>query len=104
MPRSRRSARAAPRNFSSLESQFMSLQYRAAVLHRSGTPLAIETVVAGEPAPTDVVVRVRAAGLCHTDLEVIDGSLRYPLPMILGHEAAGVVERVGADAGNIQVS
>jgi S-(hydroxymethyl)glutathione dehydrogenase/alcohol dehydrogenase len=81
----------------------MSLQYRAAVLHRSGTPLAIETVAAGDPAPTDVVVRVRAAGLCHTDLEVIDGSLRYPLPMILGHEAAGVVERVGADAGNIQV-
>jgi S-(hydroxymethyl)glutathione dehydrogenase/alcohol dehydrogenase len=81
----------------------MPLQYRAAVLHQSGTPLSIEQVSAGEPAPTDVVVRVRAAGLCHTDLEVIDGSLRYPLPMILGHEAAGVVERVGAEAGNIRV-
>ena len=81
----------------------MPLQYRAAVLHQSGTLLVVEQVVAGEPAPTDVVVRVRAAGLCHTDLEVIDGSLRYPLPMILGHEAAGVVERVGAEAGNIRV-
>jgi S-(hydroxymethyl)glutathione dehydrogenase/alcohol dehydrogenase len=81
----------------------MPLQYRAAVLHQSGTLLVVEQVVAGEPAPTDVVVRVRAAGLCHTDLEVIDGSLRYPLPMILGHEAAGVVERVGAGAGNIRV-
>jgi S-(hydroxymethyl)glutathione dehydrogenase/alcohol dehydrogenase len=50
-----------------------------------------------------VLVRVRAAGLCHTDLEVIDGSLRYPLPMILGHEAAGVVEWAGAEAGNIRV-
>ncbi len=81
----------------------MSLQYRAAVLHRSGTPLAIEQVSAADPAPTDVVVRVRAAGLCHTDLEVIDGSLRYPLPMILGHEAAGVVERVGAETGRVKV-
>jgi S-(hydroxymethyl)glutathione dehydrogenase/alcohol dehydrogenase len=81
----------------------MPLQYRAAVLHRSGTPLAIEQIVAGDPAPTDVVVRVRAAGLCHTDLEVIDGSLRYPLPMILGHEAAGVVEEVGAGVSNVRV-
>lgn len=81
----------------------MPLQYRAAVLRQSGTPLAIEQVTAGDPAPTDVVVRVHAAGLCHTDLEVIDGSLRYPLPMILGHEAAGVVERVGAEAGNVGV-
>ena len=80
----------------------MPLQYRAAVLHRSGTPLAIEQVVAGDPAPADVVVRVRAAGLCHTDLEVIDGSLRYPLPMILGHEAAGVVEDVGSAVGHIK--
>jgi len=80
----------------------MPLHYRAAVLHRSGTPLAIEEVVASDPAPTDVVVRVRAAGLCHTDLEVIDGSLRYPLPMILGHEAAGIVEDVGAAVTHVK--
>ena len=73
----------------------MSLQYRAAVLHAAQTPLAIETVTAGPLRPTDVRVRIRAAGLCHTDLEVIEGSLRYPLPMVLGHEAAGIVEQVG---------
>jgi S-(hydroxymethyl)glutathione dehydrogenase/alcohol dehydrogenase len=81
----------------------MGLKYRAAVLHQSGKPLAIEQVSASRPAPTDVVVRVRAAGLCHTDLEVIDGSLRYPLPMILGHEAAGVVEEVGTEVHHIKV-
>jgi S-(hydroxymethyl)glutathione dehydrogenase / alcohol dehydrogenase len=43
-----------------------------------------------------VLVRVRASGLCHTDLEVIQGSLAYPLPIVLGHEGAGVVEAVGA--------
>jgi S-(hydroxymethyl)glutathione dehydrogenase/alcohol dehydrogenase len=75
----------------------MSSRHRASVLHQAGTPLVIEHVSVSDPSPRDVVVRVRAAGLCHTDLEVIGGSLRYPLPMILGHEAAGVVERVGAD-------
>ncbi|TWC05741.1 S-(hydroxymethyl)glutathione dehydrogenase/alcohol dehydrogenase [Bradyrhizobium macuxiense] len=74
----------------------MTLICRAAVLHQSGTPLSVERVSLAPPMPTDVVVKVRAAGLCHTDLEVIDGSLRYPLPMILGHEAAGVVEEVGS--------
>jgi len=85
----------------------MTLKYRAAVLHQAGKPLAIEQVSSGDPAPTDVVVRVRAAGLCHTDLEVIDGSLRYPLPMILGHEAAGVVEQTcgagGVELGSDQI-
>lgn len=81
----------------------MSLNYRAAVLRRSGEPLAIEKVSSNAPAPTDVVVKVRAAGLCHTDLEVIDGSLRYPLPMILGHEASGIVEEIGAAVHDIRV-
>src|SRR3954464_8969125 len=76
----------------------MSLDYKAAVLHQARTPLAIETVSAAALAPSDVLVRIRAAGLCHTDLEVIDGSLRYPLPIVLGHEAAGVVEQVGSAA------
>jgi len=81
----------------------MGLKYRAAVLRQSGTPLAIEQVFGGDPAPDDVVVKVRAAGLCHTDLEVIDGSLRYPLPMILGHEAAGVVEAIGSEVQDVRV-
>ena len=74
----------------------MALQYRAAVLHAAQTPMSIETITAAELKPNDVLVRIRAAGLCHTDLEVIEGSLRYPMPIVLGHEAAGVVEEVGA--------
>jgi S-(hydroxymethyl)glutathione dehydrogenase/alcohol dehydrogenase len=80
----------------------MALQYRAAVLHAPQTPLSIETVTAADLKPTDVLVRLRAAGLCHTDLEVIEGSLRYPVPIMLGHEAAGVVEQVGAAARGVK--
>src|SRR5471032_359751 len=80
----------------------MTLQYRAAVLHAAQTPLSVETVTAASLKPTDVLVRIRAAGLCHTDLEVIGGSLRYPLPMILGHEAAGIVEEVGSAVDDIK--
>ena len=79
----------------------MALQYRAAVLHAAQTPMSIETITAAALKPNDVLVRIRAAGLCHTDLEVIEGSLRYPLPIVLGHEAAGVVEQVGAAARGV---
>src|SRR6266852_5151628 len=80
----------------------MTLQYRAAVLHAAQTPMSIETITAAALQPTDVLVRIRAAGLCHTDLEVIEGSLRYPLPIVLGHEAAGIVERVGPAARGVK--
>src|SRR5262245_57189184 len=64
----------------------MTPRYQAAVLHAARGPLHIETVSAAPLAPFDVLARVGAAGLCHTDLEVIDGSLRYPMPIVLGHE------------------
>jgi S-(hydroxymethyl)glutathione dehydrogenase/alcohol dehydrogenase len=73
------------------------MQFRAAVLHRTNEPLSVETVEMTGLKPTDVLVRMRASGLCHTDLEVIQGQLAYPLPIVLGHEGAGVVEAVGAD-------
>jgi S-(hydroxymethyl)glutathione dehydrogenase/alcohol dehydrogenase len=80
----------------------MALQYRAAVLHAPKTPMVVETVTAAPLKPTDVLVRIRAAGLCHTDLEVIEGSLRNPMPIVLGHEAAGVVEEVGPLARGVK--
>ncbi len=71
------------------------MEYRAAILRQVNRPLTVETVTLGKLKPTDVLIRVRASGLCHTDLEVIQGGLAYPLPIVLGHEAAGVVEKVG---------
>ena len=78
------------------------MKFRAAVLNRVGDPLAIETLEMAPVGPSDVLVRLRATGLCHTDLEVIQGSLRYPLPIVLGHEGAGVVEAVGRDVTKVK--
>lgn len=68
---------------------------RAAVLRRIGQPMAVETVSVGPMGPGDVLVRVAAASLCHTDLEVIEGQLAVRLPAVLGHEVAGTVAAVG---------
>jgi S-(hydroxymethyl)glutathione dehydrogenase / alcohol dehydrogenase len=81
----------------------MPLTYRAAVLHEPRTPLVVETVTAAPLNGDNVRVKIKAAGLCHTDLEVIEGGLRYPMPIVLGHEAAGVVEELGPEAKGVAV-
>src|SRR5438270_13025542 len=48
-----------------------------------------------DPRPNEVVVTIGAAGLCHSDVSVIDGTIPFPTPVVLGHEGAGVVESVG---------
>ena len=81
----------------------MTLKYKAAVLRAQKSPLVVGTIQASEIQPGDVLIRIKAVGLCHTDLEVIDGALRNPMPIILGHEAAGIVEEVGAAARGVAV-
>lgn len=70
---------------------------KAAVLREINKPLEIENVEHGKPGPREVLVRTVAAGVCHSDLHFQNGSYPYPLPAVLGHESAGVVEAVGSD-------
>jgi alcohol dehydrogenase len=87
------------------------MKMRAAVLDRSGLPipyatsrpLEIRNVELAGPGQGEVLVRVEAAGLCHSDLSVIDGNRPRPLPMVLGHEAAGVVEALGSGVSDLAV-
>ena len=87
------------------------MKVRAAVLRQTGlaapyaqsTPLLIESVELARPAAGELLVRVLAAGLCHSDLSVIDGSRPRPLPMVLGHEATGEVVELGADVGGFSI-
>ena len=78
------------------------MRFKAAVLQKVGGPLTVEDVESAPLKGKDVLVRLHASGLCHTDLEVIQGSLAYPLPIILGHEGAGVVEDVGPDVTQVR--
>ncbi len=78
---------------------------RAAVLYEALTPMIIEDVSLDGPKDNEVLVRIGATGACHSDYHVIDGSwhgARYPLPVILGHEAAGHVEKVGANVSSVK--
>jgi S-(hydroxymethyl)glutathione dehydrogenase / alcohol dehydrogenase len=68
---------------------------KAAVLRKAGEPLTIEQVDLDHPRADEVRIRVKASGLCHSDLHFITGDFPGPMPMVLGHEAAGVVEAVG---------
>ena len=68
---------------------------RAAVCHEAGTPLVVEEIELAEPGPRDVVVKMAASGVCHSDLSVQNGSIPFMFPTVLGHEGAGVVEAVG---------
>ncbi len=65
-------------------------------------PLAVEELTLGEPRAGELLVRIEAAGVCHSDLSVVDGSRVRPLPMALGHEAAGVVEATGAGVRDVK--
>ncbi len=68
-----------------------------------GTPPRVEKVELPATGPGQVRVAVRAAGVCHSDLSMVDGTIAAPYPLLLGHEAAGVVVEVGADVDRIAV-
>lgn len=76
---------------------------KAAVLREVGKPLEIETVAIGKPGPREVLIRTKAAGVCHSDLHFIEGSYPHPLPAVLGHESAGIVEAVGSEVRTVKV-
>ena len=79
------------------------MKCRAAVLHKMGAPepysnsrpIEIEEIELDPPGEGEVLIKVAAAGLCHSDLSVVNGSRPRPLPMVIGHEASGIVEAVG---------
>jgi aryl-alcohol dehydrogenase len=71
------------------------MKVRAAVAYEGRDRFAIEELELSEPGPNDVLVRIAGVGLCHTDVKALERSMGVPKPVVLGHEGAGVVERVG---------
>ncbi|MGC1210266.1 MAG: alcohol dehydrogenase catalytic domain-containing protein, partial [Micromonospora sp.] len=69
---------------------------RALVVRGRGATPAVEEVRLPAPGPGELRVRIRAAGICHSDLSMVDGTLAPAYPLVLGHEATGVVTEAGA--------
>jgi aryl-alcohol dehydrogenase len=76
-------------------------QVKIAVLRESGQPLKIEDAWLQPPRPNEVRVRVVASGVCHTDMVIRDQLFPTPMPMVLGHEGAGVIDAVGSDVTTV---
>ncbi|MEO5842725.1 MAG: S-(hydroxymethyl)mycothiol dehydrogenase [Acidimicrobiales bacterium] len=79
----------------------MAHEVRAVVAKEKGKPVSIETIVVPDPGPGEALVRVLACGVCHTDLHYREGAINDDFPFLLGHEASGIVESVGADVTNV---
>ena len=87
------------------------MKMRAAVLREIGLPapyaqsrpLSVETVELAAPGPGELTLKIRAAGLCHSDLSAINGDRPWPVPIVIGHEAAGEVVEVGAGVNDLAV-
>ncbi|MGW5312374.1 alcohol dehydrogenase catalytic domain-containing protein [Nocardia thailandica] len=85
------------------------MRIRGAVLETIGAPapfarsqpITVSELELGEPGPGELLVRIEAAGLCHSDLSVVDGNRVRPVPMLLGHEAAGIVEAAGPEVTDV---
>ena len=75
---------------------------KAAILSEVGGHLSLEEIPKPQPKAGEVLIKVAACGVCHTDLHVIKGEVKFPLPCVLGHEISGVVETVPADVNAVQ--
>jgi S-(hydroxymethyl)mycothiol dehydrogenase len=80
----------------------MPQQVRGVIARAKGKPVEIATITIPDPGPGEVVVKVAACGVCHTDLTYREGGINDEFPFLLGHEAAGFVESVGAGVDSVQ--
>src|SRR5690606_11749115 len=88
--------------FTCLPGTYMTIQARAAVIERKNDAFVMHDVSVEDPRPDEVLVRMVATGICATDAHVRQQLLPTPLPAILGHEGAGIVERVGSTVTHLK--
>ena len=66
-----------------------------------GAPVSVETILVPDPGPGEALIRIQACGVCHTDLHYREGAITNDFPFLLGHEASGIVEKVGPNVTNV---
>ncbi len=80
----------------------MTQTVQGVIAREKGAPVEVVDIVIPEPGPNDVVVKVQATGVCHTDLAYRDGDIADEFPFLLGHETAGIVDTVGEDVTHVK--
>ena len=73
-----------------------------AVVAHAVNEFSVVNVTLDKPKDGEVLVKVKATGICHSDLSIINGTIRWKLPSVLGHEGAGIVEEVGEGVTNVR--
>lgn len=81
----------------------MSNQVKGVIAGAKGEPVRVETILVPDPGPGEVLVRVKACGVCHTDLHYREGAITNDFPFLLGHEAAGIIEKIGPEVNHVVV-
>ena len=81
----------------------MTQQVRAVVARQKGAPVEVALIEVPDPGPGEVLVKVQASGVCHTDLHYREGGINDDFPFLLGHEAAGLIEAIGPDVTDLEV-
>ncbi|MEE8302484.1 MAG: alcohol dehydrogenase catalytic domain-containing protein, partial [Candidatus Tectomicrobia bacterium] len=79
----------------------MSNTVKGVIAGAKGESVRVETILVPDPGPDEVLVRVQACGVCHTDLHYREGAITDEFPFLLGHEAAGVIDKVGSNVTNV---
>ena len=79
----------------------MAHEVKGVIAGAKGEAVRLETIVVPNPGPNEALVRVKACGVCHTDLHYREGAINDDFPFLLGHEAAGTVEAVGENVTNV---
>ena len=74
---------------------------KGVIARSKGAPVSVETIEVPDPGPGEVLVDVKACGVCHTDLHFREGAISDEFPFLLGHEAAGIIEEVGEGVDNV---
>lgn len=77
------------------------MRTKAAIVYELNQPVVVEELELDEPKFREVLIKMTASGVCHSDLSVINGTIPNPLPMVIGHEGAGLIEQVGKDVSYV---
>jgi len=79
------------------------MKIRGAILHEPQKRFVVDELTLEDPQPGEVLVRVGASGVCHSDQHLVSGATKHPMPVVAGHEGAGIVEAIGAGVAGLKV-